>query len=275
MDTLWSYWHFHHVSTKVGGFLDQYRIGALADWEGDETEGVDMYESDPGGRDFVNPLLRSASQIALFDRPWNSETSRDALDASFITPNEALYVRSHAPVPQGLSAASHTLTFSTGSYADDTVSDIRSVSIGDLEAKYGTKQITSVIQCSGNRAAENIAANGPSGFSGVNYENMQCGMVGNVRWGGISLASALKDLYAPGQLDLSNNHWPSEGPKAKYVEFHGADGYYASVPLSRVLDPANDCLLATHMNGVPMPEDHGYPVRALLPVSGHCLACTA
>lgn len=222
-----------------------------------------MYEADPGGEpDSDRPLLRSPAQIALFDRPWNSETAAAALDASYLTPNDAVYVRNHAPVPQGLSPISHRVTFSTGNYAEDALSDIADFSLADLQMKFGTKQITAVLQCSGNRAAENIRANGPSGFSGVNYENMKCGMVANVQWRGVSLAFVLQQVYP--ELQLSPGE-PTEGPGARYVEFHGADGYYASVPLARVVDSDNDCMLATHMNGEPLPHDHGYPVRALLP----------
>ena len=47
VDSLWAYWHYHHISGKVGEYLQQYRVGRLVDWEGDETEGVDMYEDDP------------------------------------------------------------------------------------------------------------------------------------------------------------------------------------------------------------------------------------
>ncbi len=31
------------------------------------------------------------------------------------------------------------------------------------------------------------------------------------------------------------------------------------------MDPHGDCMLAYEMNGVPVPGDHGYPVRALNP----------
>ena len=79
MDTLWAYWHFHHVSIKVGEYLKQCRIGSLADWDGDETSGIDMYADDPGGRSPDQPLLRPTSQVSLFDRPWNSETDVGAL----------------------------------------------------------------------------------------------------------------------------------------------------------------------------------------------------
>eukprot|EP01050_Picozoa_sp_SAG11_P017258 SAG11_NODE_2468_length_3322_cov_1.578964_2_plen_446_part_00 len=263
VDSLWAYWHFHHVSTKVEGYLRQCRVGALSDWQGDDVEGVDMYEADPGGPDKQTPLLRSSAQVALFDRPWSSETAASVLNASYLTPNEAVYVRNHAPVPQGLSSTDHKVTFSTGSYADDALSDVASFSLAELRDTYGTKQITSVLQCSGNRAAENIQANGPSGFSGINYENMKCGMVANVQWHGISLGSVLKDIY-PNVLELSCGE-QTEGPNALYIEFHGADGYYSSLPLARVVNDKNDCLLATHMNGEPLPPDHGYPVRALLP----------
>ena len=56
-----------------------------------------------------------------------------------------------------------------------------------------------------------------------------------------------------------------QGKKDMWLEFHGVDTYYGSVPLEHVINPTNDVLLATHMNGDPMPADHGYPVRVLLP----------
>ena len=37
------------------------------------------------------------------------------------------------------------------------------------------------------------------------------------------------------------------------------------MPLAVAVDRDGDCLLATEMNGEPLPPDHGYPVRAFLP----------
>jgi sulfite oxidase len=72
--------------------------------------------------------------------------------------------------------------------------------------------------------------------------------------------------------DVVEALWPGpcadvrrHGGEEWHVVFEGADEYYASVPLSRVVERGNDCLLATHMNGEPLSPDHGYPVRALLP----------
>ncbi len=52
---------------------------------------------------------------------------------------------------------------------------------------------------------------------------------------------------------------------AKYVAFYSVDGYTVSQPLDEVL--GTDALLAWRMNGQPLPQKHGYPLRALIP--GH------
>lgn len=50
---------------------------------------------------------------------------------------------------------------------------------------------------------------------------------------------------------------------AKYIAFYSIDGYNVSLPLDDVL--AVDALLAWQMNGVKLPQRHGYPLRALIP----------
>jgi sulfite oxidase len=35
--------------------------------------------------------------------------------------------------------------------------------------------------------------------------------------------------------------------------------------MDRVLDPANEVLLAWNMNGETLPKDHGYPLRLVVP----------
>lgn len=41
--------------------------------------------------------------------------------------------------------------------------------------------------------------------------------------------------------------------------------YAASIPLSKAMDPRGDVILAYHMNGQPLPRDHGFPVRVICP----------
>jgi DMSO/TMAO reductase YedYZ molybdopterin-dependent catalytic subunit len=52
-------------------------------------------------------------------------------------------------------------------------------------------------------------------------------------------------------------------PGARFVAFYSIDGYTVSQPLDEVL--AADALLAWQMNGVALPNRHGFPLRALIP----------
>lgn len=49
------------------------------------------------------------------------------------------------------------------------------------------------------------------------------------------------------------------------IAFRAADGFSDSIPLDRAM--AGDVLIAHRMNGVPLPQGHGFPVRVIVP--GH------
>lgn len=74
-------------------------------------------------------------------------------------------------------------------------------------------------------------------------------LIGNALWAGFPLARLLEDVKP---LDTALD-----------VVFRGADGYHDSIPLERALH--GDVLLAHSMNGVSLPRDHGYPLRAVVP----------
>jgi DMSO/TMAO reductase YedYZ molybdopterin-dependent catalytic subunit len=76
------------------------------------------------------------------------------------------------------------------------------------------------------------------------------GLISNAEWGGVRLS----DLFA----DAGG---VSQG--ATYVVFQSVDGYSVGVPLARALHPAS--MLAYEMNGVALPQRHGYPLRAVIP----------
>jgi DMSO/TMAO reductase YedYZ molybdopterin-dependent catalytic subunit len=52
-------------------------------------------------------------------------------------------------------------------------------------------------------------------------------------------------------------------PEARFIAFYAVDGFNMSLPLDEVL--AVDPLLAWLMNGVALPQRHGFPLRALIP----------
>ncbi len=76
-------------------------------------------------------------------------------------------------------------------------------------------------------------------------------LVGNAKWLGVPL----RDVLA------------KAGPKsgADMVLSRSVDGYTASTPLSALTDDGLDAVLAVAMNGEPLPLEHGFPVRMVVP----------
>jgi len=75
-------------------------------------------------------------------------------------------------------------------------------------------------------------------------------LVGNARWTGYPLA----ELFAEAGLH----------PDADMLLSRSIDGFTASTPLAAILD-GRDALLAVAMNGQPLPLEHGYPARLIVP----------
>ena len=52
-------------------------------------------------------------------------------------------------------------------------------------------------------------------------------------------------------------------PEATYVVFKAADGYSVGIPIANAMDPGT--ILAYHINGEPLPAEHGFPARMIVP----------
>lgn len=76
-------------------------------------------------------------------------------------------------------------------------------------------------------------------------------LLGNAMWLGVPLRDVLRKA----------------GPKsgADMVLSRSVDGYTASTPLSALTDDGLDAILAVAMNGEPLPLEHGFPVRMVVP----------
>ncbi len=75
-------------------------------------------------------------------------------------------------------------------------------------------------------------------------------LVGNARWLGLPLAPLLRRAGPAADADM--------------VLSTSVDGWTAGTPLAVLLD-GRDALLAVGMNGVPLPVEHGFPVRLVVP----------
>ncbi|MFJ4776365.1 molybdopterin-dependent oxidoreductase [Streptomyces sp. NPDC088762] len=88
--------------------------------------------------------------------------------------------------------------------------------------------------------------------------------VGTARWLGVPLADLLKEAGV---------RPPSRGGTADQLVARSVDGMTLGSPVEDVMD-GRDAMLAVGMNGQPLPFDHGFPVRMLVPgLYGYVSAC--
>ena len=78
---------------------------------------------------------------------------------------------------------------------------------------------------------------------------LDAGLISNAKWKGLTM----RDLIEPAN-PLAN---------AARVRLYGVDNYTDTFPLEKALDPTT--LLAYEMNGVALPDRHGYPLRVIVP----------
>jgi DMSO/TMAO reductase YedYZ molybdopterin-dependent catalytic subunit len=89
-------------------------------------------------------------------------------------------------------------------------------------------------------------------------------LVGNARWIGVRLAELLREAGV---------RPPSEGGRADQLVARSVDGMTIGSPVETIMD-GRDALLAVGMNGEPLPFEHGFPVRMVVPgLYGYVSAC--
>lgn len=176
--------------------------------------------------------------------PLNCETSIPALIGGVVMPNARFYVRNHFATPtidpQDWRLAVHGL-----------VERPLQLSLRELH-NLRSETLVATLECAGN---------GRSLFDRpVPGERWRLGAVSTAEWTGVPLVEVL-DRAGP-------------TPGAREVLFRGADSGTvedSSGPIhferSLTLDEARTCevLLAYAMNGEPLPTQHGYPLRAIVP----------
>jgi DMSO/TMAO reductase YedYZ molybdopterin-dependent catalytic subunit/rhodanese-related sulfurtransferase len=177
-------------------------------------------------------------------RPLNCETSIPALIGGVVMPNARFYVRNHFQTPR-LDPASWHLD------VRGLVDRPLRLSLRDLH-NMRSETLMATLECAGN---------GRSGFDPpAEGEQWQLGAVSTAEWTGVPLAEIL-DRAGP-------------APAALEIVFRGADQgdvgeaadpirFERSLP---VADAAHSgSLLAYAMNGEPLPLEHGYPMRLIVP----------
>uniref|UniRef100_A0A0N5BRX7 sulfite oxidase n=1 Tax=Strongyloides papillosus TaxID=174720 RepID=A0A0N5BRX7_STREA len=233
-----------HKTNDVLEILESHRIGTMdkEDFKKLNERSSETSENDPYGKD----PKRHPALIVNSHKPFNAETPPSLLNDNFLTPNDLFFVRNHMPVPE-IDEKKHTLTIE-GKYLKKPIT----LKVEDLKKKYKEYSITSVVQCAGNRRAE---MNKYSKVQGLMWEGTA---ISNAKWTGVRLRDVLLDYL----IDPND-------PTIKHVHFEGADTdptgtpYGASIPFKKAM--GEECLIAYKMNDEPIPPDHGYPLRAIVP----------
>lgn len=183
----------------------------------------------------------------LSDRPLTAETPVTLLDDD-ITPNSRHFVRDNGLLPERAR---------TGDLSDWTLTvdgDLErplTLRLDDLKERYRHRTAALVVECAGNgRAGYNPPASG---------NQWTLGAVGCANYTGVRLKDVLEDA------GLKSS--------AVFVAYYGEDLHLSGdaqrvpisrgVPLAKALDDYT--LLTWEMNGVPLPPQHGFPLRLVAP----------
>lgn len=175
--------------------------------------------------------------MVITREPFNAETPLDQL-TGVITPNAIHYVRDHFAIPRWERLV-----------VEGSVERPLSIGLEDIAA-LPSRSLVVTLECAGNGRAY---LDPP-----VKGEQWRLGAVGTAEWTGVPLRHV---------LELARL-----APRAVEILFAGADAgtadgkrtaFERSLPVDRALD--EDVLLATAMNGEPLPPDHGAPLRLVVP----------
>ena len=183
-------------------------------------------------------------------RGTNAETNFAALRSTgLLTPADRFFVRNHTVTPR-IDAAGWRLTVwgsgLTGSAVDFTYDQLRALP---------SVTRTAFVECAGN-ARSFYSTQQNQQVSGTAWT---LGAIGTARWRGVRLADVLRRAgigrnavdVLPRGLD---DEVVSDGTNLGRVR--------RPLPVAKALD---DVVLAYEMNGRPLPPDHGYPVRMIVP----------
>jgi DMSO/TMAO reductase YedYZ molybdopterin-dependent catalytic subunit len=179
------------------------------------------------------------------------ETPLTLLREHRITPASILFVRNNQVTSDGLSLEPAKDTDDWKIKIDGDVAKPREIRVADLQ-KLPQRDVEMVLQCSGNGRASFGKAAPVSGSPWTG------GAMGNVVFGGVMLADALK--HAGVTID----------PQAKFLTAEGqddspkpdVDDFEHSMPLETTLSRS---LLVLTLNGESLPKVHGGPVRLATP----------
>src|SRR5437870_4636321 len=194
---------------------------------------------------------RQSSSSGLIIRqkdPINLAMPFDRVD-SYLTPNELFYIRSHFPAPQ-IDVTDYRLRI------DGAVKCPLALSYKDLREMPSETRIAT-LECAGNGRVFLVPQ-----VEGAQWE---LGAVGNAEWTGVPLRALLERAGMEEDACEIVFEGADRGTPVEKPVPPGPISYARSLPRDKAVQ--QEVLIAYQMNGRDLPQDHGYPVRAVVP--GH------
>jgi sulfite oxidase len=262
VEPFWRIYQQHYNSKLPLELLSKMKIGIIHPddmiSEKDQVDEGDPYKEDP----VISPVL-----ICHQKKPINAEPPENLLTDSWITPVDLWFIRNHHPVPS-INASTYSLSVTIPGQIKGGETVTKKYSLDEMKSKFKPHTVVASIQCGGNRRSEMnrdgskpVTLGSPWGGSAIS----------TAAWTGVRLLDLLEDAgleftYAMTLIDKLTSDTTNPN-KNLHVQFTSFDDLQASVPLKKAVDKCGDVVLAYEMNGSPLPSEHGYPVRVIVP--GH------
>ena len=196
----------------------------------------------PSARPLTNAFPGKRQMILQRTTPPLLETPLSAFDAGIFTPNDRFYVRWHWSFPTEIDARTFRLR------VDGHVATPLALSLQDI-ARLPRFEIAAVNQCSGNSRGLFEPR-----VAGAQWAH---GAMGNALWSGVRLQDVLALAGIKDGAACLRFSGLDEPPLPESPDFQ------KSLSVDHAL--GGEVMLATHMNGEPLPIMNGFPLRLVVP----------
>jgi sulfite oxidase len=198
----------------------------------------------PKGPQYLNFPGKSDKLVVLGDRPLVAETPEHVLDDD-TTPTDKFFIRNNGPTPE---AASNPDSWKV--VIDGEVNQKLELTLGELKSRFRPVTRRLVLECGGN---------GRSFFTpqarGNQWTN---GGAGCAEWTGVRLVDVLQAAGVKSSA-VFTGHYGADRSLADPTK----DALSRGVPIRKAMDDNN--LIVFAMNGQPLSNIHGGPVRLVIP----------
>lgn len=187
-----------------------------------------------------------AALIVLGDRPLVAETPETMLDDA-VTPVDKFFIRNNGQIPEAFAGDPKGWKIRI----EGEVNTPLEITLGELEQRFPLVTLQLQMECGGNGRAQFQPQT-----RGNQWGN---GAISNAEWTGVRL----RDLLAAAGLKPGASHTGHFGADPHLSGDPNRAAISRGMPIAKAMD--ENTLIAIRLNGQPIPNIHGAPVRLLVP----------